>query len=75
MIGKSVKTRSKNTRMTVSTFFRALLLRERKRLRRSMHRGRKKSDSRKLKIKREPLPKFKGRGSRCSERCTKLEKM
>ena len=61
--------------MTDSISFRAHLLRERRKLRRSMHRGLKKSGSRKLKIRKEHLPKFKGKGSRSSERCTKLVKM
>lgn len=56
-------------------FFKVHQLKEKRKLRRSTLKELKKLDSRKLKIKRELLLRFKERELRFSERCTKLERM
>lgn len=60
--------------MKDSIFFNLLLLKERKKLKKSMHRELKKLDLEKLSIKKELLLRYKERELRFLERCTRLEK-
>jgi hypothetical protein len=64
VIGRREKKTLKEIKTTVLTCSRALLLKERRKLRRSMLSELKKSDSRRLKIRREHLPRSKGTVSR-----------
>lgn len=65
--------RDSTTRGSISSNL--LLSKEKKRLRKSTLRELKKSDSRKLRTRKELLPRFKERESRSSEKCIKLERM